>query len=41
MDHKKYQSWGSETDELSPPQKEQTQNLLSGVTDENASLRSD
>ena len=38
MDHKKYQSWGSEIDELSPPQKEQTQNLLSGVTDENASL---
>ena len=38
MDHKKYQSWVSEIDELSPPQKEQTQNLLSGVTDENASL---
>ena len=39
MDHKKYQSWVSEIDELSPPQKEQTQNLLSGVTDENASLK--
>ena len=38
MDHMKYQSWVSEIDELSPPQKEQTQNLLSGVTDENASL---
>ena len=30
MEHKKYQSWVSEIDELSPPQKEQTQNLLSG-----------
>ena len=38
MDHKRYQSWVSGIDELSPPQKEQTQDLLSGVTGENASL---
>ena len=38
MDHKKYQNWVSGIDELSPPQKEQTQDLLSGVTGENASL---
>ena len=38
MDHKKYQNWVAGIDELSPPQKEQTQDLLSGVTGENASL---
>ena len=38
MDHKRYQSWVSGIDDLSPPQKEQTQDLLSGVTGENASL---
>ena len=38
MDHKRYQSWVSGIDELSPTQKEQTQDLLSGVTGENASL---
>ena len=38
MDHKKYQNWVSGIDELSPLQKEQTQDLLSGVTGENASL---
>ena len=38
MDHKRYQSWVSGIDELSPPQNEQTQDLLSGVTGENASL---
>ena len=37
-DHKKYQGWVSGIDELSLPQKEQTQDLLSGVTGENASL---
>ena len=37
-DHKKYQGWVSGIDELSLPQKEQTQDLLSGVTSENASL---
>ena len=38
IDHKKYQGWVSGIDELSLPQKEQTQDLLSGVTGENASL---
>ena len=38
MDHKKYQSWVSGIDELSLQQKEQAQDLLSGVTGENASL---
>ena len=38
MDHKRYQSWVSGIDELSPTQNEQTQDLLSGVTGENASL---
>ena len=38
MDHKQYQSWVSGIDKLSKPQKEQTQDLLSGVTGENASL---
>ena len=38
MDHKKYQGWVSGIDELSLQQKEQTQDLLSGVTGENASL---
>ena len=38
MDHKKYQNWVSGIDELSPLQKVQTQDLLSGVTGENASL---
>ena len=38
MDHKRYQSWVSGIDELSPTQKEQTQDLLSGVTGDNASL---
>ena len=38
MDHKKYQNWVSGIDELTPPQKEQAQDLMSGVTGENASL---
>ena len=38
MEHKKYQSWVSGIDELSLQQKEQAQDLLSGVTSENASL---
>ena len=32
MDHKKYQNWVSGIDELTPPQKEQAQDLMSGVT---------
>ena len=31
MDHKKFQGWVSGIDELSPAQKEQTQDLLSGI----------
>ena len=38
MDHKQFQNWVSDIDGLSPPQREQTQDLLSGVTGENASL---
>ena len=38
MDHKKFQGWVSGIDKLSPAQKEQTQDLLSGITGENASL---
>ena len=38
MDHKKYQNWVSGIDELTPPQKEQAQDLMLGVTGENASL---
>ena len=38
MDHKQFQNWVSGIDGLSPPQREQTQDLLSGVTGENASL---
>ena len=38
IDHKQFQNWVSGIDGLSPPQREQTQDLLSGVTDENASL---
>ena len=38
MDHMQFQNWVSGIDGLSPPQREQTQDLLSGVTGENASL---
>ena len=36
MDHKKYQNWVSGIDELSPSQKQQTQDLLSGITGDDA-----
>ena len=38
MEHKQFQNWVSGVDELSQGQRQQTQGLLSGVTDENASL---
>ena len=38
MVHKQFQNWVSGVDVLSQGQRQQTQGLLSGVTDENASL---
>ena len=38
MEHKQFQNWVSGVNALSQGQKQQTQGLLSGVTDENASL---
>ena len=38
MEHKQFQNWVSGVDAFSQGQRQQTQGLLSGVTDENASL---
>ena len=38
MEHKQFQNWVSGLDALSQGQRQQTQGLLSGVSDENASL---
>ena len=38
MEHKQFQNWASGVDALSQGQKQQSQGLLSGVSDENASL---
>ena len=38
MEHKQFQNWVSGVDALSQGQRQQTQGLLSGVSDENASL---